>query len=205
MALAAQLIFFIFRASPSAARPVWPTSAQAGPSPGRCLPSTTEATTALPSCRRTVRRHQPPSHTQMELNRSAAQPPSLSHTSSVPHRLPSPIQCKNRRGLKIHRRRPPPLPSTASPAYKRHPSTAAPHRTTSHFLLHLSVPPPTPHRAPPLPFIPLCHRPYLAIEPVARDLGEVPRLPLFVLKPSRRVLTQRHKPEPTMDSLTTVG
>jgi hypothetical protein len=50
MALAAQLIFlFIFRAAPSTARPVWPTSAQAGPSLGRHLHSATEATAALPS------------------------------------------------------------------------------------------------------------------------------------------------------------
>jgi hypothetical protein len=35
----------------------------------------------------------PPSRTWMELNRSAARPPSLSRTSSAPHQLPSLIQC----------------------------------------------------------------------------------------------------------------
>jgi hypothetical protein len=119
------------------------------------------------------------SHTRMELNQSVARSPSLSRTSSAPHRLPSPIQCRNRRGLKIHRRQPPPRPIKGTP------STTAPHRTLSHFLLRLSIPPLAPHRAPPPPFVPLCRRPYLAVEPVAKDLGEVPRLPLFVLKPSQ--------------------
>jgi hypothetical protein len=103
-----------FHTSPATARPAWPTSAQAGPSPGHRLPSATEATAALPSRRRTARHRQLPSCTQMELNRCAARLPSLSPTSSVPHRLPSPIQCRNQRGLNIHHRRPPPLPSTAS-------------------------------------------------------------------------------------------
>jgi hypothetical protein len=88
-------------------------------------------------------------------------------------------------GVKLHHRPPASrlLRSTRRPI-KGTPSTAARHRTSSHFLLRLSVPPLTPHRVPPLPFVPLCHRPYLAIEPVAKDLSEVPRLPLFVLKPS---------------------
>jgi hypothetical protein len=99
-----------FRASPFAAQLVWPTSAQAGPSPGHHLALATEATTALPLRCRTTRRGRPPSLTRMERNRRAARLPSLSHTSSTPHRLPSPIQCRNRWGLKIHRHQPPPLP-----------------------------------------------------------------------------------------------
>jgi hypothetical protein len=107
--------FLFFCAGPAAAQPAWPTLAQTGPSPGRRLPSATEATATLPSHRHTVRHRQPPSRTRMELNRSAARPPSLSHTSSAPHRLQSPIQCRNQRGLKIHRRWPPPLPTTTYP------------------------------------------------------------------------------------------
>jgi hypothetical protein len=106
----------------------------------------------------------------------AALPPSLSRTSLAPHQLPSPIQCRNRWGLKIHRRWPPPLPSPPRPI-KGTPSIAAPHRTSSHFLFRLSVPPLAPHQAPPLSFVPLCRRPYLDIDPVTKDLGEVPRLP----------------------------
>jgi hypothetical protein len=41
-------------------------------------------------------RRRPPSRTRMELSQSAARPPSLSRTSSVPHQLPSPIQRRNR-------------------------------------------------------------------------------------------------------------
>jgi hypothetical protein len=73
----------------------------------------------------------------MELNRSAARPPSLSRTSSASHRLPSLIQCQNQQGLKIHLRRPPPLPSTAFPTYKRHPW----HCSTPPHLIPLSAPP----------------------------------------------------------------
>jgi hypothetical protein len=69
MALAAQLIFFIF--------PRWPSRspasvAQAGPSPGRRLRSATEATADLPSRRCTMCRRRLPSRPRMELNRSAA-------------------------------------------------------------------------------------------------------------------------------------
>jgi hypothetical protein len=87
------LFLFIFRAGPSKARLVLPTSAQAGPSPGRHLPSATEATATLPSRRHNTCRRRPPSRTRMEQNQSTARLPSLSRTSSVPHRLPSPIQC----------------------------------------------------------------------------------------------------------------
>jgi hypothetical protein len=80
-----------------------------------------------------------------------------------------------------------PLRSARQPI-KGTPSTTAPHRTSSHFLHRLSVPPLAPHQAPPPPFIPLCRRPYLTVKPVAKDPGEVPRLPLFVLKPSWRAL-----------------
>jgi hypothetical protein len=137
MALAAQLIFLLFFcASLAVARPAWPTSAQAGPSPGRHLPLATEATAALPSRCRTTHHHRPPSRTRMERNRSAAWPPSLSRTSSTPHRLLSRIQCRNRRGLKIHRRRPPPLPSPPLPpqVYKRPPSYS---NTSPHLVQHL--------------------------------------------------------------------
>jgi hypothetical protein len=55
----------------------------------------------------------------MELDRTAARPPSLSRTSSAPHRLPSLNQCQNRRVQNP----PPPAASDPSPrlprSYKR--------------------------------------------------------------------------------------
>jgi hypothetical protein len=51
----------------------------------------------------------------MELDRTAARPPSLSRTSSAPHRLPSLNQCRNRRVQNP----PPPAASDPSPCLPR--------------------------------------------------------------------------------------
>jgi hypothetical protein len=65
----------------------WPTLAQAGPPRAFPFPRNTQATATHSAA---------PPHTWMELNRSDARLPSLSHTSSAPHQLPSLIQCQNR-------------------------------------------------------------------------------------------------------------
>jgi hypothetical protein len=52
---------------------------------------------------------------RVELDRTATRPPSLSRTSSVPHRLPSSNQCRNRRVQNP----PPPAASDPSPRLPR--------------------------------------------------------------------------------------
>jgi hypothetical protein len=65
--------------------------------PGRLPPPARATAARLVGCRCSACRHPSPSRTRMELDRTAARPPSLSRTSSAPHRLPSPNQCRNRR------------------------------------------------------------------------------------------------------------
>jgi hypothetical protein len=113
-----------------------------GPSPGAVFHLLPRAVAARPAgCRRSARRRSSPSRTRMEPNQTAARPPSLSRTSSAPHRLPSPIQCRNR-WVKIHCRRSPPSPHLAS----RDPIKGAahhpllPHNPLPHSSSFLSVP-----------------------------------------------------------------
>jgi hypothetical protein len=106
------------------------------------LPPPARAAEARPTGCRLSARHRPsPSRPRTELNQTNARPPSLSRTSSAPHRLPSPIQCRNRR-VKIHCRRPPPTPHLTS----RDPIKGAahhpllPHNPLTHSSSFLSVP-----------------------------------------------------------------
>jgi hypothetical protein len=109
--------------------------------PGR-LPPPARAATAHPvGCRRSARRRPSPSHTRMELDRTATWPPSLSRTSSAPHRPPPRINVETDE-FKTHRRRPPPTPHLAShdpiKGTAHHP--LLPHNPLPHFSSVLSVP-----------------------------------------------------------------
>jgi hypothetical protein len=64
--------------------------------PGRLPPPARVAAARPVGCHRSARRRPSLSRTRMELDRTATPPPSLSRTSSAPHRLPSPNQCRNR-------------------------------------------------------------------------------------------------------------
>jgi hypothetical protein len=78
-------------------RPPWPFGlAQAHPGPFSFV-RTPKLPLPIQPRHHAACHRQPPSHTGMEPNQSTAQPPSLSRTSSVPRRLPSLIQCRNRR------------------------------------------------------------------------------------------------------------
>jgi hypothetical protein len=84
-----------------------------------------------------------PSHTQMEPNRSAARPPSLSRTSSVPVDSPPPFTPRNSWELNPHHCWPPTLPGAASPRptrpYKRKPNLGLqvpPHRALRATVIH---------------------------------------------------------------------
>jgi hypothetical protein len=79
--------------------------------------------------------HRSPSRARMEMNRSTIWPPSLSHTSSVPHRLLSPIQCRNRRVTNPPPADPLPSPPPPLQGYKRHLS----HHSTTPQLMPLLV------------------------------------------------------------------
>jgi hypothetical protein len=103
----------------------FPKSTHLAPGPfSLCGPPPTSSPSSgrLSRCRpfgRVACHHRSPSHARMEMNRSAARPPSLSRTSSTPRRLLSPIQCRNCRV-----KNPPPadpLPSPPPPprGYKR--------------------------------------------------------------------------------------
>jgi hypothetical protein len=109
--------------------------------PGHLPPPARAAAARAVGCRRSTRHRLSPSRTQIELNRTAAWLPSLSCTSSVPHRLPSPIQSRNHR-VKIHRRRLPLTPHLASrdPIKCTAHHTLLPHNPLPHSALFLSVP-----------------------------------------------------------------
>jgi hypothetical protein len=130
----AHLLESLFLAQKRLASPAAKLAHSAEPARLAHLPG--PSSTSHPSCRRPS-----PSRTQTELNQTAAQPPSLSCTSSAPQRLPSPIQCWNHR-VKIHRRRPPPTPHLASHnpmnCTAHHP--LLPHNPLPHSSSFLSVP-----------------------------------------------------------------
>jgi hypothetical protein len=79
--------------------------------PGHLPPPARAAAARLVGCHRSAHRRPSLSHTRMEVDGTVAPLPSLSCTSSVPHRLPSLNQCRNRRVQNP----PPPVVSDPSP------------------------------------------------------------------------------------------
>jgi hypothetical protein len=173
---------FSLCAGPRGIRPTWPLRPMAHPVPSFFFFRSPEPP-PLPVRCRAMRRRVLPSRTRMEMNRSAARPPSPSHTSSAPHRLLSLIQCRNCR-VKY----PPPadpLPSPPPPprGYKR---PLSHHGTTPQLvplLVSLLCAFACPHQAPPPNFDPLHRRCNLATVPPDFGLGELRAIALSLPAP----------------------